>query len=33
VQASVYRYGEVIDVASKLVDHATGSVKTVMQGQ
>ena len=32
LQAGVYRYSEAIDLASKLVDHATGSVKTVIQG-
>jgi hypothetical protein len=33
LQASVYRYSEVIDLASKLVDRATTGVKTVVQGQ
>jgi len=33
LQASVYRYSEAIDLASKLVDHATSGVKTVVQGQ
>ncbi len=32
LQAGVYRYSEAIDLASKLVDHASGSVKTVIQG-
>jgi hypothetical protein len=33
LQAGVYRYGEVVDVASRLVDRATSSVKTVLEGQ
>ena len=32
LQAGVYRYSEVIDVASRFVDRATSSVKTVLQG-
>jgi hypothetical protein len=32
LQAGAYRYSEVIDVASRLVDRATGAVKTVLQG-
>lgn len=32
LQAGVYRYGEAIDLASRLVDRATGGVKTVLQG-
>jgi hypothetical protein len=32
LQAGVYRYSEAIDLASRLVDKATGSVKTVVQG-
>lgn len=32
LQAGVYRYSETIDLASRLVDHATGSIKTVVQG-
>jgi hypothetical protein len=32
LQANVYRYSETIDLASRLVDHATSSVKTVIQG-
>jgi hypothetical protein len=32
LQAGVYRYGEAIDLASKLVDHATSGLKTVLQG-
>jgi hypothetical protein len=31
LQAGVYRYSEAIDLASRLVDRATGSVKTVVQ--
>lgn len=33
LQAGVYRYGEVVDLASRLIDRATSSVKTVLQGQ
>jgi hypothetical protein len=33
LQAGVYRYGEVVDLASRLVDRATSSVKTVLDGQ
>ncbi len=33
LQAGVYRYSEVIDLASKLVDRAGSGLKTVMQGQ
>ena len=32
LQAGVYRYGEAIDLASRLIDRATGGVKTVLQG-
>jgi hypothetical protein len=32
LQAGVYRYGEVVDLASRLVDRATSDVKTVLQG-
>jgi hypothetical protein len=32
LQAGAYRYSEVIDVASRLVDRATGAIKTVLQG-
>ena len=32
LQAGVYRYSEAIDLASRLVDHAGSSVKTVIQG-
>ena len=32
LQAGVYRYVEVIDLASKLVDRATQAAKTVTQG-
>jgi hypothetical protein len=32
LQAGVYRYSEVIDLASRLVDRATAGVKTIMQG-
>ena len=33
LQAGVYRYGEVVDLASRLVDRASSAVKTVIQGQ
>jgi hypothetical protein len=33
LQAGVYRYSETVDLASRLVDRATASVKTVVQGQ
>ena len=33
LQAGVYRYSEAIDLAAKLVDHATTAAKTVLQGQ
>ena len=32
LQAGVYRYSEAIDLASRLIDHATSDVKTVLQG-
>ena len=32
LQAGIYRYTETIDLASKLIDHATGGLKTVVQG-
>jgi hypothetical protein len=32
LQAGVYRYSEAIDLASRLVDHATSDIKTVLQG-
>jgi len=32
LQAGVYRYVEVVDLASKLVDRVTQSAKTVTQG-
>jgi hypothetical protein len=33
LQAGVYRYSEAVDLSAKLVDRATGGVKTVIQGQ
>jgi hypothetical protein len=33
LQAGVYRYSEAVDLAAKLVDHATSGLKTVVQGQ
>ena len=32
LQAGIYRYGEAVDLASRLIDRATGAVKTVVQG-
>lgn len=31
LQAGIYRYGEAVDLASRLVDRATSAVKTVLQ--
>jgi hypothetical protein len=33
LQDGVYRYSETVDLASRLVDHATSALKTVLQGQ
>jgi len=33
LQAGVYRYSETIDLAARLIDHATTGLKTVLQGQ
>jgi hypothetical protein len=33
LQAGVYRYSEAVDLASRLIDHATTGLKTVVQGQ
>jgi hypothetical protein len=33
LQAGIYRYGETMDLAARLVDKASGAVKTVVQGQ
>jgi hypothetical protein len=33
LQAGVYRYGETVDLASKLVDKAGTDLRTVLQGQ
>jgi hypothetical protein len=33
LQAGVYRYSEAVDLASRLVDHATSGLKAVVQGQ
>lgn len=33
LQAGMYRYSEAIDLAARLVDHATTGLKTVLQGQ
>ena len=32
LQAGIYRYNEVVEITSKLVDHAASSIKTVLQG-
>jgi hypothetical protein len=32
LQAGVYRYSEVIDLSSRLVDRTTGGIKAVVQG-
>lgn len=32
VQAGIYRYVEAVDFAAKLVDRASNSIKTVLQG-
>lgn len=32
LQAGIYRYGEVVDLASKLADRASQAVKTTLQG-
>jgi len=33
LQAGIYRYGETMDLAARLVDKASSAVKTVVQGQ
>jgi hypothetical protein len=33
LQAGIYRYGEVVDLATRLVDRAQTGLKTVLQGQ
>ncbi len=33
LQAGIYRYGEAVDLAAKLVDKAGTDMKTVLQGQ
>lgn len=32
LQTGVYRYSEVVDLSSRLIDRVTGGVKTVIQG-
>ena len=32
LQAGIYRYGETVDLAAKLVDKAGTNVRTVLQG-
>jgi hypothetical protein len=32
LQISVYRYGEAVDLLSRVVDRATSGVKTIVQG-
>jgi hypothetical protein len=33
LQAGIYRYGEVVDLATRVVDRASTGVKSVLQGQ
>jgi hypothetical protein len=33
LQAGIYRYGETVDLAAKLIDKAGTDVRTVLQGQ
>jgi hypothetical protein len=33
LQAGVYRYGEVVDLSARLIDHAGSGLRTVLQGQ
>jgi hypothetical protein len=33
LQAGIYRYGETMDLAARLVDKASSAAKTVVQGQ
>jgi hypothetical protein len=33
LQAGVYRYGESVDLVSRLVDRASTAVRSVLQGQ
>jgi hypothetical protein len=33
LQAGVYRYSEAVDLAARLIDHATTGLKTIVQGQ
>lgn len=33
LQAGVYRYSEAVDLSAKVVDRASSSLKTVLQGQ
>ena len=33
LQAGVYRYSEALDLVSRLVDHATSGLKTIVQAQ
>ena len=33
LQAGVYRYSEVLDLSSRLINHATAALKAVLQGQ
>ncbi|HEV8548768.1 MAG TPA: hypothetical protein VGQ57_07070 [Polyangiaceae bacterium] len=32
LQAGIYRYGEAVDLAAKLVDRATSAARTVLEG-
>jgi hypothetical protein len=33
LQTGVYRYSEVVDLTARLIDHATGGLRTILQGQ
>jgi hypothetical protein len=33
LQAGIYRYGETVDLAAKLVDKVGTDIRTVLQGQ
>jgi len=33
LQAGVYRYGQAVDLASRLIDRVTSGVKTIVQAQ
>jgi hypothetical protein len=33
LQAGIYRYGQAVDLASRIIDRATTSIKTILQAQ